>query len=253
MDLEGSERARKAAEAVLGISLHDRRTVAGYLDVTGGEDRSTATIAQRLMRSTAVPVIYERWWRPAFGRIAKGPAGPSMAGEVALARELLDLGPGDVVLDVACGPGNFTRAFAEMVPGGAVIGLDLSKTMLERAARDTEADNVVYVRGDITSLPLRAASADAVCCFAALHLFDAPERALDVMAAALVPGGRLALLTSARPRRSVTAAMAGAFGRVSGITMFDPRSLVEQLKQRGLAVVRQETFGLALLLGARRE
>lgn len=254
MDHEESRRAVEAAEGVFGTPLQDRRSAAGYVDLVGGEERSTATVAQRLMRSTAVPAIYERWWRPALGRVAKGPAGPSLAGEVALARETLELGAGDVVLDVACGPGNFTRAFAEDVaPGGAVVGLDLSQTMLDRAVRDTDADNVVYVRGDITALPLRPASADAVCCFAALHLFDAPQRALDVMAAALAPGGRLALLTSARPRRAVPAIVADTFGWASGIAMFDPGRLVEQLVHRGLQVVRQETFGLALLLGARRE
>jgi SAM-dependent methyltransferase len=253
MGQQGSRRAIDAAEAVLGLSLRARRTAEGYVDVTGGEERTTVTIAQRLMQSTAVPAIYERWWRPALGRIAKGPAGPSMAGEVALAREVLDLRAGDVVLDVACGPGNFTRAFArDVAPGGAVIGLDLSKTMLERAVRDTDAGNVVYVRGDITSLPLRAATTDAVCCFAALHLFDAPDRALDVMAAALVPGGRLALLTSARPQHPAAAAITDAFGRVSGIAMFDPDNLAEQMVHRGLHVVRQETFGLALLLAATR-
>src|SRR4051794_28274064 len=108
-------------------------TSAGFVDLLGGSTRPP-TIARRLMESTAVPLIYTQYWRPALGRVAKGLRGPSMAGELALALELLDLNPGDAVLDVGCGPGNFTRSFAGTVgPTGLAIGLDASATMLRRA------------------------------------------------------------------------------------------------------------------------
>ena len=42
-------------------------------------------------------------------------SGPRMADEHRIARLLLGLSPGDGVLDVACGPGNFTRDFARVV------------------------------------------------------------------------------------------------------------------------------------------
>ena len=72
-----------------------------------------------------MPEIYERWWRPGLGRVAKGVFGPGMADEKRIARLLLGLMPGDGVLDVACGTGNFTREFAPSpsAPTGLVVGL----------------------------------------------------------------------------------------------------------------------------------
>ena len=56
----------------------------------------------------------------------------------AAATELLNLRPGDRVVDVGCGTGDTTRALARIVgPEGAVIGIDPSNTMLAEARRRT--------------------------------------------------------------------------------------------------------------------
>ena len=92
------------------------------------------------------------------GRVLMGPLGPGTKGERQIAHELLELGPGDTVLDIACGPGNFVREFAGSVgKRGLVVGLDASQTMLARAVEDTgaAARNVAYVRGDAIRLPFR--------------------------------------------------------------------------------------------------
>jgi len=54
------------------------------------------------MLTSVVPIVYERWWRPALGRIAKGLLGPDMAGEHEIARLLLELRSGDVEHAVCC-------------------------------------------------------------------------------------------------------------------------------------------------------
>ena len=88
------------------------------------------------MFSTLLPQVYERWWRPAWGRALKGVLGPGMADEKRIARLLMGLSPGDGVLDVACGTGNFTRDFAPVVGrDGLVVGLDASETMLAPGGR----------------------------------------------------------------------------------------------------------------------
>src|SRR3954454_2055957 len=127
------------------------------------------------MLSSVVPRIYERWWRPALGRAAKGVFGPGMSDEKRIARLRLALSPGDGVLDVGCGTGNFTRDFARSAgPDGLGVGLDVSQTMLRRAVDDPRTanlDQVAYVRADAADAPFLDSSFDAVCCFAALNLF----------------------------------------------------------------------------------
>jgi SAM-dependent methyltransferase len=227
----------------------------GYLDLLGGQRLGSTGPAQDLMLSRAVPQIYERWWRPALGRLAKGALGPGMADEHRIARLLLGLLPGDGVLDVACGTGNFTRDFARSVgPDGLVVGIDASETMLARAVGDTRhagLDQVAYVRGDAQELPFREQSFDAVCCFAALHLFGDPMRALDRMTAVLTAGGRIAIFTSARGRTLPLRAFESVVEARSGMRMFERSEIVDALEDRGFSEVRQRVSGFTQFVGGR--
>jgi ubiquinone/menaquinone biosynthesis C-methylase UbiE len=237
--------AREAGEAV----------PAGYLDLLGpaGDPGSTGWV-QDLMLTGIVPRVYERWWRPALGRIVKGVFGPGMEDEKRIARLLLALGPGDGVLDVACGTGNFSRDFARTVGAeGLVVGIDLSETMLSRAVEDTRDDNLAYVRGDAQELPFLDQSFDAVCCFAAFHLFADPMRALDRMTEVLTPGGRIALFTSVRGRSAPLRTLESLLSGNSGARLFEQRELVDQLDARGYVEIRQRVTGVTQFVGGRLE
>jgi SAM-dependent methyltransferase len=228
----------------------------GYLDLIGDHARPSTGRAQDLMLTRVVPQIYERWWRPAFGRAATGVFGPGMTDEKRIARLLLALSPGDGVLDVACGTGNFTRDFAKTVgPTGLVVGIDVSPTMLARAARDTRAaeldDRVAFVRGDAAEMPFRERSFDAVCCFAALHLFADPLGALDRMMSVLTAGGRIALFTTARNRTAPLRTFEGVIQARSGMRMFERDELIEALEDRGFVDVRQRVAGFTQFVGGR--
>jgi len=57
-------------------------------------------------------------------------------------------------LDLGCGSGRYASVIAER--GWKVVGIDLSKTMLERAARDTRnVSNVYFLRADLRALPIK--------------------------------------------------------------------------------------------------
>jgi tRNA (uracil-5-)-methyltransferase TRM9 len=94
------------------------------------------------------------------------------------------------VLDLGCGGGRnlvYLRG-----NGHSVVGLDASSGLLGAAA--AKVGTVALVRGDLVSLPFRAAAFDAVHCVAALHhLPSEPERrrALAELARVLRPGGGL--------------------------------------------------------------
>jgi SAM-dependent methyltransferase len=224
----------------------------GFLDLLGKRDPTGAHPGQRLMLSRMLPLIYQRLWRPLGGRILMGMTGPGTRDEHRMALAMLSISPRDRVLDVACGPGNFTRDFAHAAADGLVVGIDASETMLRVAARETERANVAYMRGDACELPFRDNCFDAVCCFAALYLIEQPMRALDEIVRVLAPGGRVALLASCNrglvPARTTNAVVR----RLSGVRIFARDELTEASADRGLLGVEQRVRGLAQFVSARK-
>ncbi|MEX2253381.1 MAG: methyltransferase domain-containing protein [Thermoleophilaceae bacterium] len=245
------------ARALLSPGTRAELRPEGYLDLLGEQAPESTGTTQDLMLSRFVPQVYERWWRPALARVAKGVLGPGMGDEHRIARLLLGLSPGDVVLDVACGTGNFSRDFARTAgERGLVVGIDVSETMLERAVADTAAAGferrLAFVRGDAEALPFADESFDGVGCFAALHLFADPMRALDRMTAILKPGGRIAIFTSVRAQSTPLRASESLVSRASGMRMFERDEITGALRERGFGEVRQRITGVTQFIGGEK-
>ena len=102
---------------------------------------------------------------------------------------------GEHVVDVGCGAGIDSLIAAKMVGrAGAVIGIDMTPAMLERArssARKAAFENVEFRRGFAESLPVEDAWADVVISNGVLNLFPNKLACLAEMARVLKPGGRL--------------------------------------------------------------
>jgi ubiquinone/menaquinone biosynthesis C-methylase UbiE len=138
----------------------------------------------------SAPENYERYFVPAIGR--------------PLAADLMDtaaLGPGERVLDVACGTGVVTRLAAERVGrAGTVAGLDINPGMLA-VARSLPAPGVAidWHQGSAESMPLPDAAFDVVLCQLGLQFVPDKAAAMREMRRVLAPRGRLVVSVSGPP------------------------------------------------------
>lgn len=105
---------------------------------------------------------------------------------------------GDTILDVGCGCGlDAAVAALESGPTGRVVGLDLSRPMIDAAERafanerPDDSPRPEFVRGDAESLPFSDASFDRVISNGALNLVPNKERAFREIHRVLVDGGSL--------------------------------------------------------------
>ena len=107
------------------------------------------------------------------------------------------LRPGNTVLDLGCGAGNFTLRLLQEVPGLHCRLADLSQPMLDRAAeriRQANAASVTTVQSDLRALSLEDNSVDTILAGAVLHhLRDDADwtSTFRKFARWLKPGGRL--------------------------------------------------------------
>ena len=110
--------------------------------------------------------------------------------------ELAAPGPGERVLDVACGTGIVARrAVPRVGSGGKVVGVDINEGMLE-VARKVSADihpAIEWHQGDAIDMPLPDRAFDVVFCQQGLQFFPDRPAALDEMHRVLVQNGRLVL------------------------------------------------------------
>ena len=110
-----------------------------------------------------------------------------------LVREALRAAPGERILDVGCGPGFYVAELLDEVgAGGSVVGLDSSAPMLELARRrNAGRGNVDFGEADAAKLPVADAGSDAALSVQVMEYVPDVASALEELARALRPGGRL--------------------------------------------------------------
>ncbi|MEL6983827.1 MAG: ubiquinone/menaquinone biosynthesis methyltransferase [Actinomycetota bacterium] len=184
-----------------------------------------------------------------------------------IARETLALSPGSVVLDLACGTGDFAVDLADK--GHRPVGIDLSFGMLASARTDAP-----LVQGDLLQLPIAEGSVDAAVCGFALRNLVELQPFFEELARVVRPGGRIALLDVSEPDLAVMRWGHGLYfnkvvPRIGGLLSdrsayaYLPRSvsylppaeeMVALLDKAGFADIehRQLSGGITQLLTARR-
>lgn len=113
----------------------------------------------------------------------------------AAALAVLDLGDGDSLIELGCGPGHALQSLLRARHLKQAVGLDWSETMLAQASRRNrlalEAGRLALVRGDCAKLPFSDDSADAVLAVNVVYFMSASS--ISEARRVLRPGGRLAV------------------------------------------------------------
>lgn len=143
------------------------------------------------VQDPVVPQQYDRWARlyDVFWRRYINQTLPVL-------QRAADIQPGERVLDLACGTGEWERRVVSAVPDAELVGIDLSPTMLQRARKKLEGHpQVTFANVDAHDLkPFRDGRFDAVVSANTFHYFTHPAIVLQEAARVLRPGGRLVIL-----------------------------------------------------------
>ncbi|TNE50872.1 MAG: methyltransferase domain-containing protein [Deltaproteobacteria bacterium] len=239
------------SEAVLPATGRRYTVTQGVLDMVG-EGHAPPSWAQTVMENRLYTRFYESVFRPNLTRIVTR---RSVKDDIALSLEMLELQPEWSVLDVACGPGNYTRAIAQALEPekGVAVGVDVSWPMLRKAVihkARKRISNLHFVRGSALHLPFQNDSFDAVHCTAALHLFSDPSRALHEFHRVIRPNGHLVIGTFLQSR-FLPLRLAQRIGSpLTGFHWFSLEELEDVVMDAGFTVARTEINGLAISLSA---
>jgi SAM-dependent methyltransferase len=158
-------------------------------------------------------------------------------GDARLAARLSDLAPGEVVVDIGCGPGAAARHAAKL--GATVTGVDPAPMML-RVARilTSNSTEVRYLEGVAEALPVPDLSASVAWSIATVHHWADLDAGLRETLRVLGTGGRLVAIE----RRT----QAGARGHAShGWTVAQAAAFADRCRNHGFlgAKVGEHTYG----------
>ncbi|QRK04809.1 class I SAM-dependent methyltransferase [Archangium violaceum] len=166
------------------------------------QESASTHLAQRGMEQRLIARSYERYVRPALQRALAAPP-LDRDSEYLLYRSLLG-NPEAPILDLGTGTGLFARRLAREPELPPVVGLDVSRAMLEESvAQAREAGvRVDFLRAEAPYLPFRDGSLGAVLLAHSLHFIADIGRLLLEVGRVLRPGGRFVASTWLPPGRA---------------------------------------------------
>jgi ubiquinone/menaquinone biosynthesis C-methylase UbiE/uncharacterized protein YbaR (Trm112 family) len=219
------------------------------------QSRPQFSLAQAAMQSPLVVSIYESllWRRSPFFAAA---ARISFDREREMVFSAAELQGAEIVLDLACGTGIYSRPLARRLAAGGVIGIDLSLPMLrfaEKCASRDGINNLLLVHADAKVLPIASDSLDAAICCGALHLFPEPAASLASINDSLKPGRRVVLGVFRRNETNAAKFYSRLRRKFYGVSSFSSPELESMLVSAGFCDVQvHHAKGIWLIVSAKK-
>jgi ubiquinone/menaquinone biosynthesis C-methylase UbiE len=213
------------------MSEYGRESI--WRDTAGAGDEKARDLAARLER--------------------RGKAEDEMAAREAYL-SLLDIAPGERVLDVGCGSGVVTREIARRVGGaGRAVGVDQSPGLLavarELAREAGVGERVEFREGSVHRLPFPDGAFDALVCVTVLSHVPAGEAAIPELVRVVRPGGRIGVFdldtdmtTFTHPDRELTRRIVAAASDATAVNGWLSRQLPSLFQRAGVVDVRARGF-----------
>lgn len=110
--------------------------------------------------------------------------------------KMLNIGPGDDVLDVGCGTGTLLKRLRQYT-AGRLVGIDPSAGMIEKAQKDGSKHGISFYLATAEEFSLDTGF-DAIFCNSAFQWFKNPVAAVASCRRAMKPGARMAIQAPAR-------------------------------------------------------
>jgi arsenite methyltransferase len=170
---------------------------------------------------------------------------PGGAATTRRALELIGLGPGERLLDVASGDGASALLAAREL-GCEVVGVEYGKGAVRAAHASAAAAGlglrVDFRQGDAEAVPVDDGEFDAVLCECSLCTFPDKRRAVEEIRRVLRPGGRLALCDVVVDRPRLPAELDGPLAAIACVgEALSERGYEELLADAGLRVTAVES------------
>ena len=119
-----------------------------------------------------------------------------------VAEEIVARLPGDTILDIGTGPGYLPIEIAKRSPNVRIVGIDLSRKLLDMARSNAEkaglSDRLTFRLGDAGHIEFEEASFDMVISTGMLHAIKDPVKIIREMYRVLKTGGEAWIFDPAR-------------------------------------------------------